>query len=280
MTWAAKAPTLPTLPTQKVRNKMSDRPSSVELPSSWHSDDDWWREIKFQFEDLTIHLRHLKFETFVEAIGYPVPGADHKPKLDPKPTKWRDDSIGTTVRPWLQVPFDPNVPVRELDELRQSALALVPEIRDSIERKELSPRFIFAWGNFVRWGSAIEDQWLSARPIPNNLKASATQSIKPHKVWYAKQFLLQEKPGLSRSDIDGNIYGFLCEIIERGSYPDARFQEPWFRKFMPKGDLAASFRDGKLPRYKSDVTDGESIEELAQDRDCVIPPTDPTAYNL
>lgn len=257
---------------------MSDDKNDVNLVDKTPTADEYWEGIAYRFSDLKEAIFLTKFETAEQAIGVAAVGEDGKKILASRRLLW-DDAEAGPIKPWFQIPYDPDRNVAEWDELQERAECLAPNIQQMIDERDLSPQSLFIWGQFSEIGAIFENALDTFRKVPQHLKASAVQGITAQKVWYSKIYIALESPNTSRGDVDGKIIQLIEEIIsgKRPSVP--KFNESWFRRILPKDDLAASFKQNKLPRA-STGKNNQSIETLARNNTYSIPPTDLAFYHL
>ena len=66
------------------------------------SDDDFWESIETEFEDMVLVVRDLRLETEAQSVGKKV-----GQKIENWELFWEDPEAGARVRPWLQIPWNP-----------------------------------------------------------------------------------------------------------------------------------------------------------------------------
>lgn len=257
---------------------MSDDTKYARLLDETPTADEYWEMIAYRFSDLKEAIFLTKFETAEQAIGVASVGEDGKNILASRSLLWHDPEVGP-IKPWLQIPYDPDRNMAEWEELQKLAERLAPNIQQMITEQAPNPQSLFIWGQFSEIGVVFENALNSIRKVPQHLKAAAVQGITAQKVWYSKIYMALESTNTSRGDVDGKIIQLIEDIISGKRPSDPKFNESWFRRIVPKDDLTASLKQNKLPRA-STGKNSPSIESLAQNDTYEIPPTDPAFYHL
>ena len=233
------------------------------------TDDETWAQIERRFYDLLDTLNQAKLETKVQAISPRLGNSSKDLRV-----YWEDPEVGTKVRSWLQIPYDPDRDEELLFFKWKTALHLATKLKPKIKARELSVSFLAEWGAFSDHAGVIEHEFLRNSPKFQYLRGAEAQSREQHKRWYAKVFVALKNPGDRRADTDSKVIDFILEILRNGFFPSKHHQRDWFRELLSEDEIQmrASFRQNKLSEAK--------IRDLADTDDNTLPPTDRTSYHL
>jgi hypothetical protein len=213
-----------------------------KLPAQ--TDNEIWDEIVDRFGELDELLRSVRLETREQAVHQ-----RHGMSTVDNATYWEDPDVSCAVRPWLQIPYNPERDLTRFLDIWSTAQAIAKTLEPKLAERRLSVELLREWGSFCGYASVIENEYLQARPNLQHLKGSAAQSRNQQKVWFAHLYRSLKRKGDRRADVEGRIIQRILDIIDRKDFRNEVFPEDWFRQFLGEGgeDLASSFRQNKLP---------------------------------
>lgn len=231
------------------------------------TDDEAWAQIEWRFHDLLDTLNQAKLETKEQAIPRRIGDTRKNSEVT-----WEDPEVEFKVRPWLQIPFDPDRDEEQILLKREVALGLAYKLEPKIKARNLDASFLAEWGAFTEYAAIVEHEFLRNQPKFQYLKGAEAQSREQHKRWYAKVFVALKSPGDRRADTDGKIIDFIQEILRNGIFPSKHHQRDWFQELLSDDEvqMTASFRQNKLSEVK--------IRELASIDGSDLPPTDRASF--
>ena len=250
---------------RKVEQEMPDWLQN--LPAI--SDDEKWKDIERRLSELCDVLNQVKFETKRHAV----------PQRQGNETKalgyrWFDPDARAKVRPWLEVPYDPDRDIETFLLKRDIALGLSQRLRPKIQERATDITFIAEWGVFNEYAGIIEHEYLRERPNLQYLSGANSQSRDQHRRWYSHVSALLREPGDKRRMTDDRFIEFVQNILANGYFPRGGFDENWYEQLLSKDQEhpASSLMQNKLSRKKMDELARSSLDDL--------PPIDSESYHL
>lgn len=193
------------------------------------TDESYWRRLQLQFDNLS-SLFDMRLETRDEAVGHEVDdGRGKKVWVDDAP-RWDGQ------RAWLLLPYIDALDQTRLGEQINIGRGLVSSIHEQLQKRDMSPSFLYDWGRFCAAAGLIEFVYFSNTSVGHRRSALAgakakTDDAEAHQRWFAHYFLKHYKRG-HRKGAERAVVRLISAIIDDEIAVPAGWDVKWFEGYL------------------------------------------------
>ncbi len=191
--------------------KLTQEPPSYLKNLPERTEEQQWKAIESEFEDMYDAVHRVRFEPEEDAIGSPPPENAPEEGWQRRTKPWADDGvpaedpkveegIGTLdVFPWMMVPHVPGVDLNDIREMQALARELSPKLEEAIAARRDDVEFARTWGLYCGVGKTIN--YLLGNEL-GDLRAVRTAITKA-------------ESSTSKEEIDAILFAWCAEYLGR-----------------------------------------------------------------